>query len=170
MYGMAENFGGTTTKEGLALRFAALNDYSIEEIQAGATWLIKNRTENFPAMPTVKEMIEAMKNCTGLNLNPESMAEIQADLVLNKLRIEGRAGRIDFQHPVTQHLMTTRWKYRDWAATVMEADLKWWRQEFLKAFKAYSEANEARASLGYSGDTKLLDLAGGVTKQIGAGR
>lgn len=143
MWGLADNFGASVTKEGLSLRFEALKAYSIEQISRAATRLLIARKETYPPIPKVSEFIEAIENNGRQKVEHRQKAEIQANVVLDYLKQYGRAGHASFEDPITQHLMTTRWKYKSWAATVPESELKWWRKEFIEAYEAFSSAQEA---------------------------
>lgn len=140
MWGVAEDFGGKLSKEGLKMRFMALQEFSINQITAAGTWLLKHREKTFPAVPTTKEFIDVIQEQhTGPKVSAKSRAEIQADKVLAKLKYHGRAGKADFEDPITQTLMTIRWEYRKWASLVKETELVWWRKEFIQAYEAYDE-------------------------------
>ncbi len=169
MYGVADNFGGQISKDGLRLRFEALSNLDIDEVSRVATWLINNRTATFPAIPTVKEFRDALENLDGPKPSPRSRAEIQADKVLAKLKYHGRAGKADFEDPITQELMTTRWPYRAWASLVLEKELVWWRKEFIQAYQAYSEQSQIEA-LPQAETRKIaapvLKLVGGIRKRM----
>ena len=138
MFGVAENFGGKISPEGIGLRFSVLKEYKIEQIVKAGEWLLRNREQTFPAVPTVKEFVDAIHLQTMLG----NSADMQADLVLKKLRYEGRNGKIDFEDPVTFELMTVRWPYNSWATKVKEDDLKWWRKDFCEAYNAHSKVNK----------------------------
>lgn len=143
MWGVAEDFGGKLSKEGLKMRFRALQEYSIDQITAAGTWLLKHREKAFPAVPTTKEFIDAIEGQAGPKVSAKSLAEIQAGQVLAKLRYHGRAGVADFEDPITQRLMTTRWPYKQWASFVKEDELVWWKKDFIQAYEAYSEQEQA---------------------------
>lgn len=140
MWGVAEDFGGTLSDNGLMMKFNALQEYSIEQISQAASWLLKHREKSFPAVPTTKEIIDAIQNVAGGGC--QNAAEVQADLVLKKLRNEGGGGKCDFDDPVTQHLMSVRWPYQSWAANVLEKELVWWRKEFIEAYRSYAKQPE----------------------------
>lgn len=44
----------------------------------------------------------------------------------------------EFDDPITRHLMSTRWRYCSWAASVVEDDLKWWFRDFVRAYQAHA--------------------------------
>lgn len=145
MVGLAENFGGTVSPEGMRARFKALVEYDISQIVAAGDWLIKFREKTFPAMPMVSEFISTIKNLSTPQISIKSRAEIQVDIVLNKLKNEGHHAKIDFKDPITMRLMTSRWPYGSWAATVYTKELVWWRKEFVEAYQAYGELGAVQA-------------------------
>ena len=98
-------------------------------------------------MPMVSEFVSAIKSQSTPLLSRQSNAEIQVDIVLKKLRCYGRDAHVDFKDPITFALMTTRWRYNSWAGEVMEHDLKWWRKEFIEAYQAYRERDDAQGML-----------------------
>jgi hypothetical protein len=165
MMGIADNFGGTISIPGIKSRIQALSEYSLDQIEVAGVWLLKNRTLTFPAMPTVKEFIDAIKAQTQPQISLGSRAEIQADIVHKKLRYEGRNAPIDFQDPITFKLMSERWRYPSWAATVKEAELTWWKKDFVKAYEAHGESAEAEAIM-IEGPAKLQALAADTIRKI----
>ena len=60
MWGVAEEFGGKISENGMQTKFEALKEFSIQEIQDAGMWILQNRDEKFPPVPTVKEFIDAM--------------------------------------------------------------------------------------------------------------
>lgn len=159
MYGIAEDFGGTLSDNNLAVRFRALQEYSIDQITRAGTWLLKHREKTFPAVPTTKEFIGVIEGWKKPQVSAKSRAEVQADMVLIKLKHHGRAGKADFCDSITQHLMTTRWPYRVWACNVKEDELKWFRKEFIEAYQAYAETEKA--------EQLVLDVPGNNVVAIG---
>ena len=158
MYGVADNFGGQISTQGLQLKFDALAELSIEQVAFAATYLVRHRKTSYPPVPTVKEFIDAAKGLE-LEVSQRSKAEIQANKVLSKLRYHGRAGKADFADPITQELMTTRWPYRVWACYILEKDIVWWKKEFIESYQAYSEQQAAgQLRLIYSRKESLQDL------------
>lgn len=172
MWGVAEDFGGRLSNEGLKMRFQALQEYSIDEISRAGTWLLKNREKTFPAVPTTKEFIDAIETKGVPQISAKSRAEIQADEVITMLKMRGRSASGSFDDSITQHLMSRRWPYHKWAATVIEDEIKWWKKEFVEAYLAYTERaeleqkalanNQAAVDL-----ADLLDMADKTTKRIG---
>lgn len=164
MWGLAEDFGGKITTEGLKIRFMALEEYTIEQITQAATWLLKHRENTFPAVPTTKEIIDVIEN-NGAKIDHKTAAEIQVDLVLKKLKFEGRSGENDFDDPITRQLMTVRWPYNSWAGSVLEKDLVWFRKEFVAAYQAYGENEKQLPLLG--APEKVVAIAQHLSKKMG---
>jgi len=166
MIGLADNFGGTVTPEGMRARFNALIEYDIKQIVAAGDALIKTREKTFPAMPMVAEFINAIKAHEAPQISAKSRAEIQAGIVLENLRHYGSRCQLELEDHIAAHLMSTRWQYQQWASTVLEKDLTWWKKEFVEAYQAYSERDNADLLALPSGKNinKLKELAMGITK------
>ena len=164
VWALAEDFGGTISKDSLLLRFEVLKIYDIEQISQASTWLLKNREQTFPAVPTTREIItaiEKIKNPAGA-LSVESKAQIQLQLVLDKLNSEGGTGDANFQDRVTQQLMTRRWPYKKWASNILEDDITWFKKDFLELYKVYDKEKVI--------DTGLLEAPGDKINQIPASK
>ena len=158
MFGLAENYPGTKlTTNGLLMRFKAMKEFSIDQVGQAATTLLK--THRFNTMPTVGDFISIIDAGFG-NIPIEDRAEIEAGKVLDHLRKYGKVVSPEFEDPITQYLMTTRWRYCSWAAYVIESDLKWWFRDFVRAYKVHA----AGAGLDYLSDLPgLKQLAGQIS-------
>ena len=133
MYGLAEDFGGTVSDNGLLLRFDALKEYSIKQIRIAGTWLLKNRKVTFPAVPTTKEIIDVIEATAG-KLDPKAAANLECDKVFKKLKEFGRAALPKFLDKNTAYLMTYRWTFEKLG--MMDAEeLKWFRKDFMEAYQ-----------------------------------
>ena len=151
------------------MRFAALQEYSIDHITQAGTWLLMNRENVYPPVPTTKEFIDAINTQSGqVEISSDNRAEIQAGVVLKKLKYEGRNAPVDFEDPITFHLMTGQWRYNSWAATVKEKDLTWWKKEFVKAYCAEAEGDRVAAlALPITQDVKQIEnLSKGILKVV----
>ena len=164
MWALAEDFGGKISKDSLVLRFAALEEYTINQISQAGTWLLKNREQTFPAVPTTREIIIAIEKIDNPQaaISIEAKSEIQLQLVLSKLKSEGGGATVDFNDPVTQELMTRRWPYNQWASTVLESEVKWFCKEFKELYKVYDKNKVVELG--------LLEAPGEKTKQIPASK
>lgn len=154
---VCEDFGGTMTENNLLVRFKALQEYSIDQITAAGTWLLKHRAEKFPAVPTTKEFIDVIDGFKSPKISVESKAEIQAASVLKHLRYYGRAWNPEFKDPLTQKLMTETWPWHRWASELKEDQETWWKKEFIRLYKAHDETEQA----------EILTLAAPKGKIIG---
>lgn len=135
MYGIAEDFGGTLSNDNLHVRFAALQDYSIDQITKAGTWLIRHREKTFPAMPTTKEFIDAINAHQNGLISPKTKAGIEADKVLETLKEWGRDAEPLFIDEITKYLMTRRWTFRQLdTMAVKDPGLIWWRKEFVESY------------------------------------
>ncbi len=161
MTGMAECFpSGRISPLSLELSYQALKKYSLEQITgAVSTLLISHR---FNTMPTIADIAETIDQAEG-KVAIDDQAEVQAGEVLNHLRRYGAGTTPMFSDPITRELMRGRWQYGSWARNVLESDLKWWRHEFVRAYKAHHVAG-AGAFLPAGG--KLSKIAQGVTMAI----
>ncbi len=164
MWGIAEDFGGKISKQGLELRFQALKDYSIEQIRAAGTWLLKNREATFPAVPRTKEFVDLIEGFNEPKISTQSLAEIQAALVLKYLRHYGFSQTPTFEDPITQQLMSERWPWYRWASTMKEDQEQWWSKQFVTLYKANSEQEEANTLL--NAPEKFKKIAVGLTKSL----
>lgn len=134
MWGLAEDFGGKLSKHGLKLRFTALRDYDIAQIQKAGTWLLKHREATFPAVPTTKEIIEAIEKVEGV-LSPTVQAGIEFDKVVKKFREWGRDAKPLFYDKLTVYLMTKRWTFNDLdQRSIKDPAFEWFRKEFVTAY------------------------------------
>jgi len=154
---IADNYPGTSfTSNGLKLRFAALKEFSIDQVEMAAVKLIQ--THKYNSMPTTADIINAMGGSG--RIDQEQRAEMEAGKVLEHLRYHGKNVSPRFADPITKHLMTTRWRYYAWAARVKEDDLKWWCKDFVRAYKAQTAGVDAGVCL------PLGELARSITRNI----
>lgn len=168
MWGVAEDFGGKLSKEGLKMRFSALKEYSIEQVSSAGTWLLKNREKTYPAVPTTKEFIDVIEGRHVPKISAESRAEIQANLVLDKLYREGAAAKVDFEDPVTLKLMTGRWSFFRWGYDLTNENVPWWKKEFIAAYKAEIETEVVKMLSVFSHNSDNIIPIGNLKKLTGA--
>lgn len=169
MYGIAEDFGGSLSNDNLHVRFAALQEYSIDQITKAGTWLLKHRDKTFPAVPTTKEFIDAIKNAG--STTPKTKAGMEADKVLGTLKEFGREAEPLFYDEITTYLMTHRWTFRKLdTMNVQDPGLVWWRKEFIESYieLAKDKAEGGNMLIGKTADQseKLNALAKGSVKRL----
>lgn len=134
MLGVADNFRDSITKEGVTMRFDMLKDYTIQQIEDAAKQIMQTR--KYTKMPTIADFIES------LNINipkPEDKALIFANEIIAHSRTQGSNIFPPGLDKTAKHLMTRRWPYAEWSATILTSELTWWVKEFREAYKIYSE-------------------------------
>ena len=143
-YGLAEEYGGTITKNGARLKFEALKEYGIESIIRAANWIVKNREKAYPPVPTVKEFLDAIEIIENPKINGKTKSEMQCDIVLKYYGHYGRNCNHVFKDPTTRYLMENRWSfYRLDQESVKDPALKWFRKEFVAAYGDMDDSNIA---------------------------
>ncbi|GAB6147027.1 hypothetical protein [Desulfocicer niacini] len=158
MMGLAENYpGARLTGAGLDMRFEAMKEYTIDQVSKSATKLI--RTHRFNTMPTTADIINAMDGVAS-RITMEDRAEIEAGKVLDHLHRFGILVIPYFDDPITRNLMEGQWRYHSWASRVHVADLKWWRRDFVRAYKAQAAGINAGVCL------PLVDLVQSITRGL----
>jgi hypothetical protein len=145
-YGLAEEYGGTITKNGVNLKMEAMKGFSIEDITKAANWIVLNRKEKFPPIPTVKEFVDAIEGFTP-QIGGNAKAQLECDKVIKNLKFFGRECPTVFKDKITQYLMTNRWSFYK-LGMMEEVDLKWFRRDFVEAYKEMD-----------SSDVNLIDVA-----------
>jgi hypothetical protein len=156
MIGVAENFSAQVSSAGLNLRFVALKEYSLQQIEAAALKILANRKAM--GMPTVAEFIVAI---TGEQKNCDP-AENQVNEIMKQIRSVGSYGTPVFSDPITKSLLSSRWTFRSLCA-MTEVELKWWGKEFSEAYQSM-ERSEQRVLIGADSVNarKLKLLTGGI--------
>jgi len=170
MFGLAEEFGGSLTKNNLQLKWESLKRFPIDHITKAISYLSENRTKTYPLVPTIREIIEAIEiiQQPQLAIGSDNMAEIQANEVLAFLYENGSGAAPVFMDPLTQSLMTTVWPYGSWGKTLTEKDKSWWRREFIKTYKVYSDTARTFDRLNIPG--QFTQIANSITKRISHSR
>ncbi|MBS3777490.1 MAG: hypothetical protein KGY70_20005 [Bacteroidales bacterium] len=132
LYGLAGNFGDSVDDQTAKIwaRGFEFEGITMDQIKAAAMRILKTRT--ISKMPTFAEFLEA------INGSKKDNAQAQADIVFETLRRNGATSEPIFEDPVTNHLMSTRWKWKNWASSVLEDEIKWWRKEFIEAYQSYA--------------------------------
>ena len=158
MLGMADNFRDTVTKEGMALRFDVLKEFSIQQVEAAARKILLTR--KYTKMPPVAEFIEAIQ---GQAPAVEDKALVMANEIVSHLKRFGSGVSPTLDHdPTAKRLMATRWPYRQWASSVLDSELKWWIKEFCAAYRA--EAIVERIEI--EGPAAMKQIAGSLFEKV----
>ena len=132
MAGMADNFRDSISTEGLQMRFEMLKDFTIEQVEVAAKHIMATR--KFTKMPPIAEFLEAL-GYTPPSIEDQAVAA--ADEIIAHLNEYGSSVTPDLgDDPIAERLMTKRWPYTRWAKTILEGDIKWWRKDFIQAYRA----------------------------------
>ena len=128
LMGLAGNFGDTMDTHTISMwrRMFELDGIGLGQIKTAAVEIM--RTRKISKMPTYAEFLEYVHG------SADSEAQAQADVVVDVLRSQGSHPTIKFSDPITQHLMSRRWPYKQWASSVLEKELVWWRKDFVAAY------------------------------------
>lgn len=147
MIALSEEFNGKLSKGSIKIRFGLLKEYSIEDFSKGCTWIFKNRESSYPPVPTIKEIIDAIKKISG-GVGVKIRAEIEADKVLKKLKEWGEDAQPLFYDEITKYLMTERWTFLKLNQIgIKDPGLVWFRKHFVEAYVELSEEQEIQESL-----------------------
>ncbi len=144
MLGMADNFRDSITKEGMTMRFDMLKEYTIQQVEDAAKQIMLTR--KYTKMPTIADFIEAL---TADIPKLEDKALVFANEIIAHSRTQGSNVFPPGLDDTAKHLMTRRWPYAEWSATVLTSELTWWVKEFREAYKIYSGLPENSKLLGH---------------------
>lgn len=140
MAGVAESFGSPLSEAGLLVRYAALSEYSIEQVEMAAIECIKSR--RFSSMPTVAEMIDFIGG------RIEDRAEIEAAKVWKAVTDCGAYRDVVFDDAHTQAVI--EYGFGGWTKMCGELlvdQQKWFLKEFMRMYGAYSRQNVRRGGV-----------------------
>lgn len=140
MWGVADDFGGKISEDGMKMRFRTMLEYSIEQITQAGTWILKNRKTTFPAVPTTKEFIDAI-NIGSKQIDTKALAGLQCDIVLKYLNAHGSQCDHIFKHPTTRYLMENRWSF-EILGNMDPKEFSWFPKNFIDAFIELNEVYE----------------------------
>jgi hypothetical protein len=147
MIGIAENFSSQISSQGMRIRFSALKDYSLQQIEDAAIKILKNRKAM--GMPTVAEFIVAI---TGEQKSSDN-AQNQVNEIMRQIREIGWYGISVFDDPITKSLLSSRWTFR-YLCDMTETESKWWSKDFIEAYQSM-ERTERRAQVEYNGGVSI---------------
>ena len=160
MLGLAENFGQSLSSQGIALRFRALAEYGIDEVEQAALSLMLHR--KYASMPTVAELLEHVQGGS-----VEDKAEVEVGKVLIAISAHGSYASVVFDDAVTQAVIVQA--YGGWvklcADCGTEEPEKWFRKDFARIWAAYSRQGVQRH--GYlPGRTEIANGSKGCLNDI----
>jgi len=133
MYALAECFSGELTEFGLELRFRALTEFKIEQLESACLHLLKTR--KYTKMPTVAEILE------GIHGDTDDWAAIEAVQVLKAIKQIGGGQSVTFGDLVTMSVIKN--SFGGWVqlcTTLKGDDEKWFLKDFAKAYRVHSRS------------------------------
>ncbi len=138
MVALAENYGQTVTKAGMALRFDALREYDITDVRRAAMSLLRSR--KYTSMPTVADFLEHMGGGSA-----EDKAEAAAGKALRAVAEAGRYASVTFDDPVLMAVIENAWGgWPEFCAACSGPEVKFVRRELAKTYAAYARQGVRR--------------------------
>ena len=123
MVALAENYGQTVTKAGMALRFEALREFAVADVQRAAMSLIRSR--KYTSMPTVADFLEHLGGGS-----VEDKAEAAAAKALRAVSEVGRYASVAFDDPVLMAVIEGSWgSWPEFCAACSGSEVKFVRRE-----------------------------------------
>ena len=138
MEALAENYGQTVTKAGMALRFDALREYDITDVRRAAMSMLRSR--KYTSIPTVADFLEHMGGGSA-----EDKAEAAAGKALRAVAEAGRYASVAFDDPVLMAVIENTWGgWPDFCAACSGPEVKFVRRELAKTYAAYARQGVRR--------------------------
>ena len=138
MKALAVNAGVEITKDTMRLYFETLKSFEITEIETAAQKLLLEWEYN--RMPPLSALV---KKIQGEQPKIEDRALVEANKILDHLRLHGAGVCPEMSDPITRQLMTTRWHYQTWAGQCVESENHWWVRQFCEAYRSTNAVNPA---------------------------
>ena len=136
--------------------FNSLDKFTINQVEAAISQsMVKCRF--FPKPVELIEMI------TGGQKQIEDRGLVEAHKIVSHLQAYGAKYYPQLDDKISQRLMSRRWPYHRWAASVLESELKWWVKDFTEAYNAYTSTEEP---LKIEAGPKIKKLTEGMLKTI----
>ena len=134
MSGMGEVFDKKITPIIIKLYWKVLEPFTDEQCQQAFNMAIA-QCRFFPKPADLTEFI--IGSPKQIEQSKEDKALVIANNIISHLKTHGSRVFPKLDDQVAKHLMTKRWPYYEWAAAVIESELKWWTKEFCEAYKSY---------------------------------
>lgn len=158
MAGLAENFSAQLSDAGITMRFEAMKDLTIEQIDQAAKEIL--RTRKYLKMPTVAEFLEHIYG------DPESKALVQATRVLEAIKRIGGNATVAFDDPTTQAVIKSG--FGGWVKLcneILEDTEKWFIKDFCKIYQSYMKEGVKHFGR-LAGRTEMANFASGYLEHI----
>lgn len=148
MAGLAEDCSAMVSTPGLMMRFEALKQYSLEQVEAAVMSII--RSNIYTKMPPTGAIIRAIEG------TDDDRSERQIQVIRDEIRRIGSYGSPVFEDPVTADLVSRRFS---WGAicAMPERGFAFFASSFKSAYSTQSKDNALR--LGCGGVAGLVPIA-----------
>jgi len=160
MCGLAEDCSAQMTKPGLFMRFEALKQFTIEQVEAGVLSVMRSNV--YTKMPTTGTIIQAIEG------TQDDRAELQIKDILAEIRRVGSYESPKFKDPVTADLILNRFSWSSICAMDRQK-FDFFVKEFKAAYGAYSR-EESRPMIGCGGNGAAARPVLELLKSIGNAR
>jgi len=156
MKGLAEDCSAMVSGPGLLMRFEALKQYSIEQIETAVMSILKSNI--YTKMPTTGTIIRAIEG------TDDDRAERQIQTIRDEIRRIGSYGSPGFEDPVTADLVSRRFS---WGAicSMPEREFAFFANSFKSAYSTQSKDNALQ--LGCGGGAGSMPIASPVRHLLG---
>ena len=135
MTGLAEDCSSTLTKAGLEIKYKALKNYTIEQVEVAVLAVMKSNI--YTKMPTTGTIIQAIEG------TQNDKAEYQYTVVLRAIRELGSCGHPKFKDPITQFLIDNRFGWLP-ICQKPEKDMEFFARDFKAAYVSQSKNSAAQ--------------------------
>lgn len=133
MRGLAENFSATLTEDGMRLRYKALYQYTIEQLESASMRLLRTRV--YTTMPTAAEFVLAIDGAASIK------GEKQIQSIRRAIGGCGRNGKPNFHDPVTHYLVHNYFGWQN-ICNKKENEMHFFEKEFVEAYQKYEQSPE----------------------------
>lgn len=133
MMGLAEDCSATITNAGLRIKFEAMKNYTIEQVEDAVVKVVKGNV--YTKMPTTGTIINAIEG------TKDDRADYQYNLVLRAIRELGSYTHPRFKDPITQSLVDNRFGWGK-ICNINPKDMEFFSRDFKAAYQAASNGSD----------------------------
>ncbi len=130
--GLAEDCSAQITSAGLFMRFEALKQFTIGQVESAVIRVMKSNV--YTKMPTTGTILNAIQGAVG------DRAEYQYTVVLRAIRQLGNSGHPKFKDPITQAIVDTRFGWSK-ICGILDKDMEFFARDFKSAYVTYEKSN-----------------------------
>ena len=147
MMGLAEDCSAKLSPQGLKMKFEAMKNHTIEEIEAAVVSVMKSNI--YTKMPTTGTILNAITGTT------EDKAEFQFNLILRAIREVGSYGTPRFKDRVTQSIVYNRFGWNK-ICSIQQSDMGFFENEFKRAYTTQSKSSYEAMQISNNSESKAI--------------